>query len=71
MTSAEKTKELYNQLRHLSCEELWEDEVPRFNAATERERADRVALVRAVGVVFSEQGSDAQKELTARGCVRC
>ena len=63
MTSAEKTKELYNQLRHLSCEELWEDEVPRFDVATERERADRVALVRAVGVVFSEQGSDAQKEL--------
>ncbi len=63
MTSAEKTKELYNQLRKLSCEQLWDEEVPSFNKATPRERADRVALVRAVGVVFSEAGSKAEKEL--------
>lgn len=55
------TKELYGQLRTLSCEELWQDEVPRFDCATQRERLDRVALVRAVGVVFSETGTAGQK----------
>ena len=63
MTSAEKTKELYNQLRRLTCEELWDDEVPRFDQATAAERSERVALVRAVGVVFSESGTKGEKEL--------
>lgn len=56
-------KELYNQLRALSCEQLWEEEVPRFDRATPAERLARVSLVRAVGVVFSEQGTMAQKNL--------
>jgi hypothetical protein len=55
------TKELYGELRQLSCEELWQKEVPRFDRAGEAERMDRVALVRAVGVVFSETGTTAQK----------
>lgn len=55
------TKELYGQLRQLSCERLWQDEVPRFNRANAAERMERVALVRAVGVVFSESGTAAQK----------
>lgn len=63
MTSAEKTKELYNQLRRLTCEELWDGEVPRFDKATAQQRTERVALVRAVGVVFSETGTKAEKEL--------
>ena len=63
MTSAEKTKELYNQLRRLTCEELWDDEVPCFDKAPAKERTDRVALVRAIGVVFSESGTKAQKEI--------
>jgi 23S rRNA G2445 N2-methylase RlmL len=62
MTSAEKTKELYNQLRKLSCDELWETEVPAFDKAPPKERAAKVALVRAVGVVFSESGTKPQKE---------
>lgn len=56
------TKELYNQLRRLSCEQLWTEEVPRFDQGTPAERLAQVALIRAVGVVFSEQGTMAQKE---------
>lgn len=55
------TKELYGQLRQLSCEQLWQEEVPRFDRASAEERMERVALVRAVGVVFSEAGTTAQK----------
>ncbi len=64
MKSGEKdpNKELYKQLRVLSCEQLWE-EVARFDAATPAERLARVSLIRAVGVVFSEQGTVAQKNL--------
>jgi len=63
MKSGERNpdKELYRQLRTLSCEQLWEDEVPRFDRASPGERRERVALVRAVGVVFSESGTAAQK----------
>jgi 23S rRNA G2445 N2-methylase RlmL len=64
MKSGEKdpNKELYKQLRVLSCEQLWE-EVARFDEATPAERSARVSLIRAVGVVFSEQGTMAQKNL--------
>ncbi len=55
------TKELYGQLRLLSCEQLWEEEVPRFDRGSAEERQERVALVRAVGVVFSESGTEEQK----------
>ncbi|CAN5549921.1 hypothetical protein BH09VER1_BH09VER1_25000 [soil metagenome] len=56
------TKELYAELRRLSWDDLWTAEVPRFNAAAPRERTDRVAVIRAVGVVFSESGPATQKE---------
>ena len=56
------TKERYQQLRLLSCEQLWTEEVPRFDQADPQKRAREVALVRAVGVVFSESGTAAQKE---------
>lgn len=55
-------KELYAQLRTRSCEQLWQEEIPRFDRATAAERNDLVGLVRAVGVVFSESGTAAQKE---------
>ncbi|MEI8341489.1 MAG: methyltransferase domain-containing protein [Verrucomicrobiota bacterium] len=63
MKSGEKNpgKELYNQLRRLSCAQLWEEEVPRFNRATPQERIERVAVIRAVGVVFSETGTVEEK----------
>jgi 23S rRNA G2445 N2-methylase RlmL len=55
-------KELYKQLRLLGCDQLWDEEVMRFDRASPRERMERVAVVRAVGVVFSESGTDEQKE---------
>ena len=44
------TKQLYNELRLLSCEQLWRVEVSRFNAATPEQRMERVGLVRAVSL---------------------
>jgi predicted RNA methylase len=55
-------KELYQQLRALSWAQLWTDEAPRFDKASAKERSERVAVVRAVGVVFSESGDPARKE---------
>jgi len=55
-------KELYKQMRVLNCKQIWDDEVMRFDQATSQERMGRVAVVRAVGVVFSETGTEEQKE---------
>lgn len=55
-------KELYRQLRSLSCEQLWKDEVPRFEQASPRERMQQVALIRAVGVAFAAAGSTEQRD---------
>lgn len=54
-------KELYRQLRILSCEELWKEEVPRFDRADPKERLERVAVIRALGVAFSGAGTADQK----------
>jgi len=54
-------KELYRGLRVLSCETLWNDEVARFERSTPVERIKRVAVIRAVGVVFSGSGTAKQK----------
>jgi predicted RNA methylase len=54
-------KELYRQLRALPCDTLWNEEVARFDQATPEERMKRVAVIRAVGVVFSAFGSGKQK----------
>ncbi|MDX2111098.1 MAG: methyltransferase [Verrucomicrobiota bacterium] len=55
-------KELYKQLRQLTCEQLWTEAVPQFNQSTGQERIETVGVIRAVGVVFSESGNKAQKE---------
>ncbi len=54
-------KDLYRELRVLSREELWNDEVARFNRSPPEERIRRAAVIRAVGVVFSESGTPRQK----------
>jgi 23S rRNA G2445 N2-methylase RlmL len=54
-------KELYRELRNLLADQLWNVEVPRFDAATPRERMERVALIRALGVVFAGSGSAEQR----------
>ena len=56
-----RDKELYRQLRSISWEELWTGEVPRFNSASARERLERVAVIRAVGVVLAE--TEAREQL--------
>ncbi len=63
MATKEKNpaKEHYQRLRRLSCDELWDREVAAFDRAGEVERVSLVAVVRAVGVVFSESGSPFQK----------
>jgi 23S rRNA G2445 N2-methylase RlmL len=63
MKSGEKNrdKELYKELRAFTPEQLWDTEVPRFDRGTPEERIKRVSVIRAVGVVFSESGTEAQK----------
>jgi len=60
------SKELYRRLRNSSCAHLWEEEVPRFNRAIAPDRLQAVAVIRAVGVVFSEMGTAAQKREARR-----
>jgi len=54
-------KDLYHELRVLSREKLWNEEVAQFDQSTPEERIKRVAVIRAVGVVFSESGTAKQK----------
>lgn len=54
-------KELFRKLRGLSCKKLWNDEVARFNCLSLDERMKRVAVIRAVGTVFSRFGTAKQK----------
>jgi predicted RNA methylase len=54
-------KELYRRLRALSREQLWNEEVPRFNRAAAREREQNVAVIRAVGVAFAGSGTPQQR----------
>ena len=54
-------QDLYKQLRELPKEELWKAEVARFDTATSRERLERVAVIRAVGMIFSRFGTEEEK----------
>ncbi len=54
-------KELYRELRVLSREKLWNKEVARFDRSPPEERIKRVAVIRAVGMVFSESGTAKEK----------
>ncbi len=55
-------KVLYRQLRALPWPQLWSIEAARFDHAPPPERLQRVAVIRAVGVVFSESGPPQQKD---------
>ena len=55
-------KELYQQLRALPWPQLWEEEVPQFDQASDRERFERVAVIRAVGAAFAEGGATEPRE---------
>ncbi|MSU63209.1 MAG: hypothetical protein EXS31_12575 [Pedosphaera sp.] len=62
MKKTNTSKELYKQLRALPWPQLWAEEVVRFDRATPRARFERVSVIRAVSVVFSESGPAEQKE---------
>ena len=62
MNSSRTGKDLYKQLRALPWARLWTEEVGRFDGAGARERFERVAVIRAVGVVFAESGPAGQAE---------
>jgi predicted RNA methylase len=59
-------QELYSQLRVLPWEQLWNGEAARFDRAAPGERIQRAAVIRAVGVVFSESGAAEQREAVRR-----
>lgn len=59
-------QDLYKRLRDLPKERLWTSEVARFDAASPRERLESVAIIRAVGMIFSRFGTAAEKA-TVRG----
>ncbi|MDQ8192793.1 methyltransferase domain-containing protein [Coraliomargarita sp. SDUM461004] len=63
-------KEVYKQLRKESWEVLWEREVPRFDAGNAETRLARVGLVRAIGVVALEKGTQQQKRQTREWLAR-
>ena len=54
-------KDLYRLLRSMPGEKLWKEEVARFDQADAKERNERVAVIRAVGVVFAATGTAAQR----------
>jgi 23S rRNA G2445 N2-methylase RlmL len=54
-------QELYKRLCDLPKGQLWKSEVPRFDAASPRERMQGVALIRALGTIFSRFGTDEEK----------
>lgn len=64
--STHPSKVVYQQLRQQPWEQLWEQEVPQFDAASAPDRLARVGLVRAIGVVALEQATLEQRELTRR-----
>ena len=68
MKSGERNrgKELYRQLRGLPWKQLWTVEAARFDQASPQERSARVAVIRAVGVVFGETGAMEQKDEVRR-----
>jgi predicted RNA methylase len=59
-------KELYSQLRVLPWKQLWNGEAARFDRASASERIERVAVIRAVGVVFAEAGAAEDREAVRR-----
>jgi SAM-dependent methyltransferase len=61
LTPMQSDQDLYRRLRAIPAEKLWSDEVPLFDRAPPRERQQKVALVRAVGVAFASSGTPAQK----------
>jgi len=62
MTKQNSAKQLYKELRGFSWRQLWSQQVARFDAASPEERTNRVAVIRAVGVVFAKSGPAEEHE---------
>ena len=60
-TAMKSDQDLYKRLRDLPKEELWSRAVPGFNVATPKERMENVAVIRAVGMIFSRFGTEEEK----------
>lgn len=58
----QSAKDLYRQLRGLLWKQLWGVEVARFNSGSPEERQERVAVIRAAGVVFAESGPPEERD---------
>lgn len=54
-------QDLYKRLRDLPKEILWKEVVARFDMAPGRERLENVAVIRAVGMIFSRFGTIEEK----------
>lgn len=68
-THQQPPEDSYARFRICSCRQLWEEHRPRFDRLTGRARLDDVGLVRAVGVVFAEHGTE-QEKASARAWMR-
>jgi len=55
------SKEVYQRFRQHSFAELWQREVPSFNQASPEKKLENVGLIRALGVVCHESGTDEEK----------
>jgi hypothetical protein len=64
-------KEHYQRLRALSWDQLWNDEVARFDKASSDERSQNVGVVRAVGAVFSKLATQRKRNKSNCGCAAC
>jgi 23S rRNA G2445 N2-methylase RlmL len=56
-----RDKALYRQLRLLSADQLWREQVSHFDTAAPEERVQRAPVVRAVGAAFAVNGTPEQK----------
>ncbi len=65
-SSNERVRAHYLALRPLDCDTLWKEHVAAFDRASPPERLQTVSVIRAVAVVFTEQGTPAQKDMARR-----
>lgn len=63
-------KEIYQRFRSLSFQELWQEEVPRYDQASERKRFEQVGLIRALGVATSESAGVDDKQAVKAWLIR-
>ena len=63
-------QDLYKRLRELPKEELWSKEVSRFDIASPRDRMEKVAVIRAVAMIYSRFGTAQEKSVVREWLMR-